>query len=165
MFKTTDLCDAFETDPSLQMAEPLFSNYGGTLAFCGRAATVKVKDDNVLVRQLLETPGEGRVLVVDGEGSTWCALLGDQVAQIASDNGWSGIIINGGVRDITDVGKIAIGVKALFSVPRRSKKEGVGRQNVPLSFAGVTFLPGDYIYADEDGILIAKSDLLKKAGS
>lgn len=162
MFKTTDLCDAFETDPSLQVVEPVFRDYGGVVAFCGRVATVKVKDDNVRVRQMLETPGEGRVLVVDGEGSTWCALLGDQVAQIASDNGWSGIIINGGVRDVTDVGKIALGVKALFAMPRRSKKEGTGKENVPLAFAGVTIIPGDYVYADEDGILIAKRDLLKK---
>ena len=160
-FKTTDLCDAFETDPALQVAEPVFRDYGGKIAFCGRIATVKVSNDNVLVRQLLETPGKGRILIVDGEASAWCALLGDQVAQIACDNGWAGIVINGGVRDIAEVGKIAIGVKARFSVPRRSKKEGQGRQNVPLAFAGVTFVPGDYVYADEDGLLISKRDLLK----
>lgn len=158
-FKTTDLCDEYETDPALQVAEPLFEDYGGTLAFCGPMATVKVCEDNALVRRVLETPGDGRVLVVDGEASMWCALLGDMVAQIASDNNWSGIVINGGVRDVSELAKIPIGVKARFAVPRRSRKEGHGRQNTPLAFAGVTFLPGDYLYADEDGILIAKRDL------
>lgn len=159
-FKTTDLCDEYETDPALQVAEPLFNDYGGAIAFCGPIATVKVCEDNALVRQVLETPGDGRVLVVDGEASMWCALLGDIVAQIASDNGWSGIVINGGVRDVCELAKIPIGVKARFAVPRRSRKAGHGRQNTPLAFAGVTFLPGDYLYADEDGIAIAKRDLL-----
>ncbi|MDE2799228.1 MAG: ribonuclease E activity regulator RraA [Gemmatimonadota bacterium] len=159
-FKTTDLCDEHETDPALQVAEPIFNDYGGVTAFCGPIATVKVHEDNVLVREILETPGEGRVLVVDGEGSMWCALLGDMVAEIASDNGWSGIVINGGVRDVSELAQIEIGVKARFAVPRRSRKEGQGRQDTPLAFAGVTFLPGDYLYADEDGILIATRDLL-----
>lgn len=159
-FKTTDLCDEYETDPALQVAEPLFNDYGGAIAFCGPIATVKVCEDNALVRQVLETPGDGRVLIVDGEASMWCALLGDIVAQIASDNGWSGIVINGGVRDVCELAKIPIGVKARFAVPRRSRKAGHGRQNTPLAFAGVTFLPGDYLYADEDGIAIAKRDLL-----
>ncbi len=159
-FKTTDLCDKYETDPTLQVAEPLFGDYGGRTAFCGPIATVKVCEDNVLVRQILETPGEGRVLVVDGEASTWCALLGDMVAQIARDNGWSGIVINGGVRDASEIAQIKIGVKARFTVPRRSRKEGKGRKDTPLAFAGVIFRPGDYLYADEDGILIAERDLL-----
>lgn len=161
-FKTTDLCDENENDPSLQIAEPLFNDYGAITAFCGPIATVKVHKDNVLARQMLETPGEGRVLVIDGEASMWCALLGDMVAQIASDNGWSGIVINGGVRDSAEIAKIKIGVKARFIIPRRSKKEGKGRQNLSLGFAGVIFIPGDYLYADEDGILISKRDLLNK---
>lgn len=159
-FKTTDLADEYEDDPSLQMAEPLFQDFGGTVAFCGPIATVKVLDDNVLVRSTLETPGEGRVLVVDGEGSTRCALMGDLVAQIACDNGWAGVVINGCVRDSADIAKIAVGAKALATVPKRSQKEGKGTQDVPVSFAGVMFRPGDYLYADEDGILIAKKDLL-----
>jgi len=161
-FKTTDLSDEHEDDTSIQIAEPLFNDYGNIIAFCGPIATVKVFEDNVLAREMLETPGEGRVLVIDGEASTWCALLGDMVAQIASDNGWAGIVINGGIRDSADIAQMKIGVKARFTVPRRSRKEGNGRQNVPLAFAGVTFIPGDYLYADEDGILIAKSDLLSK---
>ena len=161
-FKTTDLCDEHENDPALQIAEPLFNDYGGVKAFHGPIVTVKAVEDNVLARQLLETPGEGRVLVIDGENSTWCALLGDQVAEIAANNGWSGIVINGGIRDAADVAKFNIGVKARFTVPRRSRKEGIGHQNVPLAFAGVTFLPGNYLYADEDGILITPQDLLKK---
>ena len=161
-FKTTDLCDAHESDPSLQIADPLFKDYGGIKTFCGPIATVKVFEDNVLARNMLETPGEGRVLVIDGENSTWCALLGDQVAEIAANNGWSGLVINGGIRDSEDIAKFAIGVKARFTVPRRSRKEGNGRQNVPLAFAGVTFLPGDFLYADADGILITKQDLLAK---
>lgn len=159
-FKTTDLADEFEDDPSLQMAEPIFRDFGGTIAFCGPIATVKVFEDNVLVRSTLETPGEGRVLVVDGEGSTRCALMGDLVAQIACDSGWAGVVINGCVRDSGDIAKIAVGAKALATVPRRSKKGGKGTVDVPLAFAGVTFLPGNYLYADEDGILIAKRNLL-----
>ena len=161
-FKTTDLCDEHENDPALQIAEPRINDYGAVTAFCGPIATVKVHEDNVLARQMLETPGDGRVLLIDGGASTWCALLGDMVAQIASDNGWSGIVINGGVRDATEIAQIKIGVKARFTVPRRSRKEGNGRQNVPLAFAGVTFIPGDYLYADEDGILISKHDLLNE---
>jgi len=160
--KTTDLCDEFETDPSLQIADPVFNNYGGIAAFGGPIATVQVYEDNVLARQLLETPGKGQVLVIDGGNSTWCALLGDQVAEIAMNNGWAGIVINGGIRDAADIAKFKIGVKARFTVPRRSRKDGNGRQNVPLAFAGVTFIPGNYLYADEDGILVAKQDLLKK---
>ena len=159
-FKTTDLADEFEDDSSLQMAEPIFRDFGGTIAFCGPVATVKVFEDNVLVRSTLETSGEGRVLVVDGEGSTRCALMGDLVAQIACDNGWAGVVINGCVRDSADIAKIAVGAKALATVPRRSKKGGKGTVGVPLAFAGVTFVQGDYVYADEDGILIAKRNLL-----
>ena len=158
-FKTTDLCDEYENDPALKMAEPLFSDYGGITAFCGEIVTVSVLDDNVLVRSILETEGNQRVLVVDGKGSTQCALMGDMVAQIACDNKWSGVVINGCIRDSVDISRIAVGVKALHIVPKRSRKEGKGERDIPLEFAGITFHPGSFLYADEDGILVSDRNL------
>jgi regulator of ribonuclease activity A len=157
-FKTTDLCDEYEDE--VQIAEPVFRDLGGVRAFGGEIVTVKVHEDNVLVRGILETKGEGRVLVVDGGGSNACALIGDQVAQIACDNGWAGIVVNGYIRDSADVAKIGVGLKALGVLPKRSRKEGKGVQDVIVFFAGLVFSPGMYLYADEDGILIVNRDLL-----
>jgi regulator of ribonuclease activity A len=157
-FKTADLCDEFEH--SVRMAEPLFQDYGRATSFCGRMVTVKVFEDNVLVRETLETDGQRQVLVVDGDGSTRCALVGDKLAQLAYRNGWAGIVVNGCIRDSDEIASITVGVKALHAVPRRSAKEGVGERDVPVYFAGITFTPGHYLYADRDGIIIADRDLL-----
>ena len=156
--KTTDLCD--ENEDEVQIAEPVFKDLGGLKAFGGEIVTVKVHEDNVLVRGILETEGAGRVLVVEGGGSTACALIGDQVAQIACDNGWAGIVVNGYIRDSVEVASIGVGLKALGVLPKRSKKEGKGVQGVIVCFAGLVFSPGMYLYADEDGVLIADRDLL-----
>jgi regulator of ribonuclease activity A len=110
-FKTTDLCDDFSD--RLQIAEPIFNDYGGEVMFCGPIVTLKVFEDNSLVRALLEEPGEGRVLVVDGGGSIRCALLGDQLAEMAEENDWAGIVVNGCVRDSTALSELGVGVKAL----------------------------------------------------
>ncbi|MGB0385314.1 MAG: ribonuclease E activity regulator RraA [Ardenticatenaceae bacterium] len=159
-FKTADLCDEFTS--IVQMGEPIFRDYGGIKTFGGPIATVKVFEDNVLVRRMLETPGEGRVLVVDGGGSKRCALLGDRLAGLGDQNGWAGVVIYGCLRDSVDVANIALGVKALASVPKRSNKKGEGDTEITLHFAGVTFTPGHYLYADPDGILVAPKDLLQE---
>lgn len=157
-FKTPDLCDEF--GELVWMAEPLFRDYGGAGSFHGPIVTVRVFEDNVLVRETLETEGQRRVLVVDGGGSTRCALMGDRLARFAYENGWAGVVINGCIRDSEEISKITVGVKALHAVPRRSAKEGIGERDVPVSFAGITFAPGHYLYADADGIIVADRDLL-----
>ena len=149
---TTDISDTL--GDRVRIAEPLFSDYGGRTSFSGQIATVHCFEDNSLVRQALETQGEGRVLVVDGRGSTRCALLGDMLASLGQRNGWAGIIVNGCIRDSADIAGIDIGVKALATHPRKSSKQGQGDRDIPLYFAGIEFRPGDYLYADEDGIAV-----------
>ena len=150
---TADLCDAHA--PELQIAEPIFRDFGGTRGFSGAIVTVHVHADNVLVRHALNQPGEGRVLVVDGEGSLRCALVGDQLAQMAADHGWSGLVIHGCVRDVARLARVPLGIKALGACPVRSGKEGKGKHNVALHFAGVNFEPGAWLCADEDGLVVA----------
>ncbi len=157
-FTTADLCDEFGS--VVRVAEPLFKDYGGVRSFCGQIATVEVFDDNVLVREALESDGGGRVLVVDNKASTRCALLGEKLAWLAHERGWAGIVVNGGVRDSAETGGVPVGVKALHAVPRRSGKEGVGDRDVPVGFAGISFNAGEYLYADADGIVVAARDLL-----
>lgn len=151
--KTADLCDGHEDE--LQIADPVLKNFGGRRAFHGPISTVKVFEDNSLVRDALESPGDGRVLVVDGGGSLRCALVGDSMARIAEDSGWAGMIIYGCIRDSAEIGRMSIGLKALSTNPKRSVKRGEGQWEVPVNFAGVTFRPGEYLYSDEDGLVIA----------
>lgn len=154
---TADLYDVYEA--TVQVAEPLYRDFGGLPSFFGPVATVKVFEDNSLVRQALEEPGGGRVLVVDGGGSLHCALLGDVLAQKAVDNGWLGIVVHGCVRDTRALASMPLGVKALGANPRRSVKRGEGERGVLVSFAGLTVHDGDWLYADEDGILISATQL------
>ncbi len=156
--KTADLCDEFESQ--VRVTEPLFQDYGGVASFGGQIATVKVLEDNVLVREALETDGRQRVLVVDGGASTRCALVGDRLAQLAHDNGWVGIVVNGCIRDRAEIAEISLGVKALHAIPKKSGKEGTGELDVPVRFAGLTFTPGQYLYADADGIIVSSRELL-----
>jgi regulator of ribonuclease activity A len=155
--KTTDLCDEFPDD--IQVAEPLFSHFGKRRTFHGPTATIKVHEDNVLVKKALGEPGEGRVLVVDGGGSLRRALMGDILAGMASENGWAGVVINGCIRDSVDIAEIDIGVLALNVIPLKSGKRGDGYTEVSVSFAGLTIRPGDYLYADQDGLLLAHREL------
>ena len=152
-FATADLYDEYED--KLQIATPMFNDYGGNLKFCGPASTVRVFEDNSLVRAALEEPGEGRVLVIDGGASLKCALLGDMLAELGKENDWVGIIVYGCIRDSAVIANIAIGIKALNTNPRKSVKNGTGERDVSVSFADVIISPGDYIYADEDGIVIS----------
>ena len=157
-FTTPDLCDAY---PDLvQVVEPMFRAYGAETTFSGPIETLKVFEDNALVRKLLESEGDGRVLVVDGGASLRCALLGGRLAYLARTNGWSGLLINGAVRDAAELNQVPIGIRALNTVPRRSEKNGIGEQGGTLVFAGATFERHYYLYADDDGILVAERDLL-----
>ncbi len=157
-FRTADLCDAF--GQAVEVARPGLRDFGGVSTFCGRIATVRVLEDNALVRATLEEGGGGRVLVVDGQGSTRCALVGDVLAQLAADHGWTGIVVNGCVRDSEVLAAIPIGVKALATSPRRGGKTDAGARDLPVEFAGITFRPGQFLYADADGLLVAETDLL-----
>lgn len=154
---TADLYD--EYGDALQIATPMFNDYGGQVSFSGLASTVKVFEDNSLVRDALEQSGGGRVLVVDGGGSLRCALLGDMLAELGQNNNWAGVIVYGCIRDSAVISTMKIGVKALNTNPRKSVKKGVGERDVTVSFADVTISPGDYIYADEDGFVISKNKL------
>jgi len=157
-FKTADLCD--EYPDSLQICEPGFSNYGGRPRFFGQISTIKCFEDNSLVREAVAEPGEGRVLVVDAGGSRRCAMLGDLLAAKAVAKGWSGVLVYGLIRDSADIAGMDLGVKALGTHPLKSVKKGVGERDVVVRFAGVTFVPGEYLYADEDGIVCSDAVLL-----
>ena len=157
-FATADLCDEYAE--KLQVAAPVFNDYGAVCCFSGSIATVKVYDDNVLVREALSEPGDGRVLVVDGQGSLQCALVGDRLVRLAQKNGWQGIVVYGCIRDSAAIEKIPIGVKALSTSPRKSAKDRAGERNIVVRFAGVRFAPGNFLYADKDGIVIAAERLL-----
>jgi regulator of ribonuclease activity A len=156
-FKTADLCDAHSD--KLQIAEPGFRSFGGHSRFHGEIITVKLFEDNSLVRETLGLPGHGKVLVVDGGASRRCALLGDLLAASAVENRWSGILVNGCIRDSADIADMSLGVMALDTHPLKSVKKGIGEMNVPVRFAGVTFRPGEYLYADEDGVILSSTAL------
>jgi regulator of ribonuclease activity A len=157
-FATANLYDEYAD--KLQVATPMFNDYGGVSCFCGPIATVKVFEDNVLVHEALCEPGDGRILVVDGEGSLQCALIGDRLVQLAQENGWRGIVVHGCIRDSAEIEKIPIGVKALSTSPRKSAKDRTGERDIVVTFAGATFAPGNYLYADKDGIVVAAERLL-----
>lgn len=156
-FATTDLCDAHED--KVRIAAPIFRSYGGKPAFHGHIATLKLFEDNGLVRKTLDTPGDGRVLVIDGGGSLRCALLGDQLAALAVKNGWAGIVLWGCIRDSAAIGAMDLGVLALATHPRKTVKQNLGDAEVPVSFAGIDFHPGDWLYADADGLIVSASKL------
>jgi regulator of ribonuclease activity A len=154
---TTDLCDAYPDDA--RAVAPLFRDFGGLAAFSGPIVTVKAYEDNVLVRQALEEPGAGRVLVVDGGGSLRCAMMGGNLAALGARNGWSGVLLHGCVRDQRELRETAIGIKALAAHPVKSGKKGEGSRDVAVTFGGVTFRPGEMLYADEDGVIVSARPL------
>ena len=154
---TTDLCDAHE--PRVRVAAPIFRSYGGKPAFHGPIATLKLFEDNGLVRQTLDTPGNGRVLVIDGGGSLRRALLGDQLAAMAVKNGWSGLVIWGCIRDSKAIAAMDLGVFALATVPLKTVKKNLGEAAIPVGFAGIEFVPGEWLYADEDGVVVSADKL------
>lgn len=156
-FSTPDLCDEHS---ELQVLTSCFMSYGRRTHFSGEIVTIKCFEDNSLVKEQVSMPGNNRVLVVDAGGSTRCAMLGDQLAQSASDNGWSGILLYGCVRDVEIIADIDIGVKALGVHPRKSIKKGVGELNIPIYFAEAHIKPGFYLYSDANGVVISEKALL-----
>ena len=157
MIATSDLSDA---DPQLQVCAPLLREFGASEGFHGAIATLKVFEDNSRVREMLSEPGEGRVLVVDGGGSRRCALVGDQLGALAVRNGWAGIVVYGCIRDSVALGLLPLGVRALATHPLKSVKNGVGERELAVTFDGATFRPGDWLYADEDGVITSPDPLL-----
>ncbi len=156
-FSTPDLSDAA---PEARVIELPWCNYGGHRRFAGPAVTIKCHEDNSLVKQCVGEPGEGRVIVVDGGGSRRRALLGDMLAEQAAANGWSGLVINGVIRDVDEIGATPLGVQALGTCPVKTEKLGVGQRDIPLHFGGVDIYPGDYVYADNNGVLVSRTALL-----
>jgi regulator of ribonuclease activity A len=159
MFTTADLWD--ENEALLSCVDPIFNHFGNKKVFSGKISTIKLFEDNSLVRTQLELDGNGKVLVIDGGGSLRCALVGDQLALLAIQNNWEGILVNGCLRDSQIINSMNIGIKALNTCPVKSIKRNQGELNVPVQFGGITFISDEYIYADADGILVSKQNLLK----
>lgn len=159
---TADICDsnaASLVNGDVRILHPVFQSYGQTRAFSGPVVTVKVLEDNVLVREVLEMKGEGRVLVIDGGGSLRCALMGGNMVRLAQSMGWAGVVVNGCVRDVDEINECDIGVRALASYPLKSGKKGTGEKHVPVYVAGALIHEGEWLYADNDGILVSKFEL------
>ena len=155
---TADLCD--EHGDRVQVCEPIFQAFGGRRAFSGPISTVRCFEDNSRVKEAVEGRGDGRVLVVDGGGSRRHALLGDKLGAAAVRNGWAGVIIHGCLRDSAALGQMDLGIRALGAMPLRSEKRGEGERDVPVRFAGVTFRPGEFVYVDDDGVIVSAVALL-----
>jgi len=154
---TADLVDAHEN--ILRCCDVQFRQFGGVPRFGGPIRTVKSFEDNTLIKQALSEPGNGAVLVVDGGGSVRCSLLGDYLAGLGLKNGWVGMVVWGAVRDTVALGKLAFGLKALGSNPLRSTKTGSGQRDVPIAFGGISFRPNEWLYSDEDGIVVSERRL------
>jgi regulator of ribonuclease activity A len=153
--KTTDICD--EYGDLIKVADPLgFKHYGGRKEFSGQIETIKCHEDNSLVRTAVATPGGGKVLVVDGGGSLRCALLGDLLADMAQKSAWEGIVVYGCIRDSEVIATLDLGVMALSTHPRKSEKRNMGMTNLVVNFAGISFVPGHFLYADSDGIVTSE---------
>ena len=158
-----DLFDHFEDEMTL--CELVFRDFGGITGFAGPIATVRVLDENKRVRDALASPGQGRVLVVDGDGSMARALVGDNLAGLGAANGWAGVIVHGAVRDAAGLSGIALGIKALGTNPKPPSKTGAGETEVPVTFGGTTFRPGEWVYADVDGVAVAPRPLQPPKGA
>jgi regulator of ribonuclease activity A len=155
MTATADLVDELvAAEQEVRSCDLQLRSYGGVTCFSGPVRTVRCHEDNALLKRVLGTPGAGAVLVVDGGGSLHTALSGDLIARLAVDNGWAGLILHGAVRDVSVLRQLPLGIRAIGSNPRTSAKTGAGELDVQVSFGGVTFAPGDTVYADEDGILV-----------
>lgn len=150
---TADLCDAHAD--VVKVCQTPFRSFGQAKAFHGPIRTLSVLDDNALVRQVLERPGHGAVLVVNGGGSLKRALVGDNLARLAIDNGWAGIVVHGAIRDSGVIDSMGMGIRAVGTTPLRADRDAIGEIDIPTSFGGVIFTPGDWLYADADGVIVA----------
>ena len=155
---TPDLSDKF--DREVDIVQPLFKHYGALKQGYGQITTINCFEDNSLVAEQVNSPGDGGVLVIDGGASLRCSLLGDQLVAVAIENSWATILINGCLRDVEIIAPMPLVIMALTSIPRKTVKAGTGSLNEPVTFAGVTFRPGHYLFADETGIIVAENNLL-----
>lgn len=155
-FSTCDLCDEHKnvSDGSFRVLPPLFTDYGARRKFSGPVTTVQCLDDNSRVREAVNTPGEGRVLVVDGGGSLRRSLLGGNLAAAAAKNGWAGVVVHGAVRDKAELAASEVGIRAMALIPLPTERRDQGLRDVPVHVGGVLVLPGDWLYADEDGMVV-----------
>jgi regulator of ribonuclease activity A len=163
-FATCDLCDAQlkagKIDAEFRVLPPVFRSYGGQARFCGAVVTVKCHEDNSLVKAAVDSPGLGRVLVVDGGGSVRRALVGGNLAAAAARNGWAGLVVDGAVRDVSELAASNVGILALALMPLPTVKRNVGQTGVPVHIQGVQIRPTDWLYADADGVVVASRNLL-----
>lgn len=157
---TADLVDIIGAD--VRSCDTQFHNFGGETDYCGEISTLTCFEDNGLVKATLHSPGDGKVLVVDGDASLHTALMGDLIAQAGVDNGWAGVVILGAIRDSAAISRMPFGVKALGTNPRKSAKNAVGEKNTTVSFGGVDFIPGHFLYADADGIVVTEHPVEEK---
>lgn len=153
---TADLVDEIGAD--VRSCDTQFRQFGGRPVFAGRIHTVRCFEDNALLKSVLSEPGDGAVLVVDGGASLHSALVGDVIAGLGQSNGWAGIIVNGAVRDVAALRELDIGIKALGTNPRKSSKAGAGERDVDVEFGGITFVPGEFAYSDDDGIVVLAAE-------
>lgn len=162
MFATCDLCDAHknDTDGDFRVLPPVFKDYGKHLKFAGQVSTVKCFEDNTLVKAAVDSPGHGRVLVVDGGASLRRALVGGNLGKAAAKNGWAGVIVDGCVRDSAELSECDVGIRALGLMPLPTEKRNEGQTDVPVQVQGVWVRPGDWLYADEDGVVVASKALI-----
>ncbi|MBC7435760.1 MAG: ribonuclease E activity regulator RraA [Bdellovibrionales bacterium] len=160
-FATCDFCDLYKSDTtgSFRVLPPVFRDFGAVLKFSGPVATVKCHEDNTLVKAAVDSPGEGRVLVVDGGGSLRRALLGGNLGAAAARNGWAGVVIDGCVRDVAELATHKTGIRAIAAMPLPTEKRNEGQRDVAVQVQGVWVHPGDWLYADEDGIVISAQAL------
>ncbi|MGR8933286.1 MAG: ribonuclease E activity regulator RraA [Gammaproteobacteria bacterium] len=159
LFSTADLCDRYAATEHVQILEPIFKVFGGKTKFCGRITTLKIFEDDALVATTLQEKVEDRVLVLDGGGSHRCAVLGGNLARLAYENGWQGIIVYGCIRNSQAINKMPIGMRALHTHPQKSHTKGVGDRDTLITFAGVNFKKDHFLYADEDGIIVSETVL------
>ncbi|MCG9651160.1 ribonuclease E activity regulator RraA [Vibrio brasiliensis] len=156
-YNTSALCDIYLEQ--VDVVEPMFSNFGGCASFAGQITTVKCYEDNGLIREILEQDGLGRVLLIDGGGSLRRALIDAELASLAEENEWEGIVVYGCVREVDELEDMSIGIQAIASIPVGATSQGVGEVDIPVNFGGVTFLPEDYLYADNTGVILSQEPL------
>lgn len=161
VFNTCDLCDDYKSDDSgeFRVLPPVFRHFGGLSTFCGEVITVKCFEDNSVVKSMLDSQGQGRVLVIDGGGSLRKALVGGNLATGAAKNGWAGVVVFGCVRDVVELKAAQVGIAALALMPLPTEKRGEGQAGGAVSIAGVRVASGDWLYADEDGIVLSSKAL------
>ena len=161
-FATCDLCDVHKNDCSgeFRVLPPVFKNFGGLARFSGPVSTIKCFEDNSLVKAAVDSPGEGRVLVVDGGASLRRALVGGNLGAAAAKNGWAGVVVDGCVRDVIELAQCSVGLRALAAMPLPTEKRQEGQRDIPVQIQGVWVRPGDWLYADEDGMVVMASPLV-----